>query len=57
MKNETEADRFDAIEQEQHNLRESIARSKELARRSQEILDDHRRKHANTDDDDSGQAA
>jgi hypothetical protein len=38
---ETEDDRLDAFRQEQDNLRESIARSKELTERSQRILDQH----------------
>jgi hypothetical protein len=52
---ETEDDRFDAIRQEQDNLRESIARSKELTERSQRILDQHRRKNSSAPG--SGRAA
>jgi hypothetical protein len=52
---ETEDDRLDAIRQEQDNLRESIARSKELTERSQRILDQHRRRNSSASG--SGQAA
>jgi len=49
-------DGFSSIEHSQKQLRESIERSKDLARRSQELLDQHRSGSA-PDDECSGEVA